>query len=120
MDSTTIRYSLFVYIKALYVFYSDKEMKSFIKEVITRIMQSYLKMEHGHPWELIIKYCAFLLIKQKISIYSPEELMMIAEQSVSPATGRILKILLAGKKEYDKIVSGVPLSIEDDCVYMFR
>ena len=120
MESTTIRFALFVYLKALFVFYVDKETKGFVKEVVVRTIQQYEKTEHGHPWELIIKYCAFLSIKNNNSINLSDELMIKAEEAVAPATGRILAILTAGRIEFNQLKSGLLPSPDSDCVYMFH
>ena len=102
------------------MFYVDKETKGFVKEVVVRTIQQYEKTEHGHPWELIIKYCAFLSIKNNNSINLSDELMIKAEEAVAPATGRILAILTAGRIEFNQLKSGLLPSPDSDCVYMFH
>lgn len=120
LDSTTIRYALFVYIKALYIFYRESVPKSFLREVVKRVMKQYKKTSGGHPWELILKYCAFFSIMHPTPDYSSEEIMQKSEEAVAPATGRIQNIVFANRKEYSQVLNGNDAFADDVNVYMYR
>ncbi len=55
------KFSLFVYVKALYVFYRASLNRKNILSLTNTVKQLYERRKDGHPWELILKYCALLL-----------------------------------------------------------
>lgn len=119
LDSTTLRYALFVYLKAFFIFYRDQVQRNFIREVIDKSLNEYRKSNGGHPWELILKYVAFLVVTQSIDCHDPEKIMASAEEAVAPATGRIQKIVNSGKEEFERVKEGNVIYCEND-KYMFR
>lgn len=67
----SMKYALYVYIKALYVFYIDEipgkllnKLKS-IEKSLCDISKKAEKQINGHPWEIIYKYLAFIMFTQE-------------------------------------------------------
>lgn len=76
IDSTSRRFALYVYIKALFVFYRKKAQSNFVKAFLDWIDSpecAAANERNEHPWEIIYKYCAALCIysgdKERASTY---------------------------------------------------
>ena len=68
-----LKYALYVYIKALYTFYSEdisqnggllNKLKD-IEKALTDLNKSAENQINGHPWELIYKYVALIMIQHQ-------------------------------------------------------
>lgn len=66
----SMKYALYVYVKALYVFYLDvipgkllNKLKS-IEKALYDISKKTEKQINGHPWEIIYKYLALIMISR--------------------------------------------------------
>lgn len=71
----SLKFALYVYIKALYVFYLDgvpEKLLNKLKDIeksLTNVSANAMKQINGHPWEIIYKYIALIMLK-----YNEEEL----------------------------------------------
>ena len=64
----SMKYALYVYVKALYVFYLDeipgkllKKLKD-VEKALCDVSKKAEKQINGHPWELIYKYLSLIMI----------------------------------------------------------
>lgn len=63
-----MKYALYVYVKALYIFYLDEipgkllnKLKS-IERSLCDVSKKAEKQINGHPWEIIYKYIALIML----------------------------------------------------------
>ena len=54
------KYQLYVFVKAMYLLYRDQLRKKDITAMTNSLKKKYMDTKDGHPWELIMKYCALL------------------------------------------------------------
>ena len=65
----SLKFALYVYIKALYKFYTDEIPDELfnklmtIEKSITDLDESAARQINGHPWEIVYKYLAFIMLK---------------------------------------------------------
>ena len=66
-----MKYALYVYVKALYVFYLDEipskllnKLKT-IEKSLCDVSKKAEKQINGHPWEIIYKYVALILLSKE-------------------------------------------------------
>ncbi|MBQ1377489.1 MAG: hypothetical protein IIY77_05915, partial [Lachnospiraceae bacterium] len=121
----TFKYALYVYVKALYYFYSDQTKTGQeggstaaaadggnLQDILRNLkgISSKVKKElrTGHPWEMIHKYMALILLKTGIKIgkASPGKYMMkIRESMIGERSQLIDRIISFGTAEYRKLKS---------------
>lgn len=64
----SLKFALFLFIKAVYTFYMDKAGKKLVNKlldvenVMKGMTKNIEKQLNGHPWEIIYKYCAFIAL----------------------------------------------------------
>ena len=70
----SMKYALYVYVKALYVFYLDEipvkllnKLKN-IEKALCDVSKKAEKQINGHPWELIYKYIALIMKNRELVI----------------------------------------------------
>ena len=70
----SMKYALYVYVKALYVFYLDEipvkllnKLKN-IEKALCDVSKKVEKQINGHPWELIYKYIALIMKNRELVI----------------------------------------------------
>lgn len=108
----TLKYALYVYVKGLYYFRMDDisdsllDKLSSIRETMEKLGIKSLKQLNGHPWELICKYLALIMIKkgrrEKADVY-----MDMAEKLLENKGATLEAIILFGKVEYAQITSNL-------------
>ena len=93
----SLKYALYVYSKALYVFYLDELPEKLIKRLsnieksLTDVSKKAQKQMNGHPWEMIYKYLGFIM--QRYNMTDEAELYKkMIEESFKKADG-LIKII---------------------------
>ncbi|WP_029452504.1 hypothetical protein [Clostridium algidicarnis] len=101
-------YMLFVYIKALNIFYSDKIEQRFIERIQTINYEEYGFKTNEHPWELIFKHLAILQYKNG-NINRGNKLVKKAQEAIAHGEITIKLINLCTSLdafEYTKDIKG--------------
>lgn len=105
----SMKFAMFVFIKALYVFYS-REMSSELYMHITHIEKFLVKLNpdakkqiNGYPWNLIYKYIAFLACK-KGSYDLAEKYVQKSEEILEKPGDTLCKINALTQVEYKRLL----------------
>ena len=105
-----IAFSLFVFLKGIW--FLNQEISVPDLSAILEESVSYYRAQKasGHPWQLILKYCALLRLKYFESSPSDHggsrELMAMAEAAVEPEESILAQILEEGKAQYLRALQG--------------
>ena len=87
------KFQLYIYAKAMYLLYRDQLKKKDIANITNSLKISYLRIRYGHPWEMIMKYCALLSVyvgeKKEIINWFEHEM----DVSVANTTDGLLTLL---------------------------
>ena len=103
----SLKYALYVYSKALYVFYLDELPEKLIKRLsnieksLTDVSKKAQKQMNGHPWEMIYKYLGFIM--QRYNMTDEAELYKkMIEESFKKADGLIKIIAEESQKSLEE------------------
>lgn len=109
----TLKYALYVYVKGIYTFRLEEisdsllEKLASIRDILKKQGEKALKQMNGHPWELICKYLAFLML-EKGRPDEAERYMHLAETILENKGPTIEAIILFGKAEYYHKIKNKP------------
>lgn len=123
LDSTSRRFAIYVYIKALFVLYRKQASVDFLREVLAWLDSSACAApaeRKQHPWEIIYKYCAFLALfckdEKTAAAYRKK-----ARKSLDDNEALLLHIVENGEQELARLKAGGNcFSDEDRFTYMYR
>ena len=118
LDEISAKYALYVYIKAYYMLFRDSVTMPFPR--LRSIVNKYTKKPDEHPWELILKYCAFFAVKAG-KLTEAEEWMKLAHEAIHDAKGVEKEIVEENDRQYERLISGGdPFDPKSRLVYMYR
>lgn len=106
----TLKYALYVYVKGIYTFRLEEISDSLLDKLsdIENTMEKQgakaLKQMNGHPWELICKYLALIMV-QKGSVKNAEKYWSMGEQLIENKGPALEAIILFGKAEYAQLTN---------------
>lgn len=112
----SMKFALFVYIKALYVFYRKEISINFynqiknIEKCITDLNPDAQKQINGYPWNLIYKYIAFLALEKGQKKWS-EKYFIKSENILKNPGDTLQKINMLTQLEYENLIG----SSNSDC-----
>lgn len=120
----SLKFALYIFIKAAYTFYLDELPQALVIQLkdIEKSLQSICpnaKMQiNGHPWEIIYKYLALIMLKyrepQLASGYIKKIEMGMKNQ------GKIIDLIVEqGRAEYETAI-GKREPVENGLTYMYR
>lgn len=118
----SMKYALFVYVKALYVFYLDEipvkllnKLKC-IEKALSDISKNAEMQINGHPWEIIYKYLFLIMF---IKEYHPESVIYFEKMKsmFCESEGLIKEIYLESLSHVECIESNC--EYEDKFTYMY-
>lgn len=119
LDNVHPEFALYVYIKALWVFYKDQIADTDIMTFLAWVKDKYRDVaDNSHPKELIYKYCAFL--NYYLGCEKSAEKYMKKVDSVSDNSDTAIRdIIENGKEEFERLKNGEE-PFGDDYTYMYR
>ena len=125
VDDIPSAFKLYVYMKALYVFYVDdlkNNSPKLLKELLSKF-ESVKKIGNkcNHPWEMIYKYAAFCCLKVGNKEYSDkaEEYIKLAK-NINVDGGILHRIIDEIDTQYNSVKEGKSAFENSELTYMFR
>ena len=126
----SLKFALYVFIKAIYTFYMDTAGKKLFNKLLDleTIMKTLdklsLKQLNGHPWELIYKYVAFIALDNDKKEYA-DMCIKKAEQCLEDKGFTIDQIVKFGNYQYMKKCEEFEITeeferLENIITYMYR
>lgn len=123
----TNKFKLYVYMKALFIFYvDDLKMNNpkLLKEILLKLETiKNLKSNVSHPWEMIYKYAAFCCLNVGNKEYNDkaEEYINFAKTSLVNVDGGILqKIIDEIDIQFESVKEGKDAFEKSKLTYMYR
>ena len=121
-DKISRKYAMYVYIKAYYLLFHNKEISI---DRLKEIVKIYENAPDRHPWEMILKYCAFFALKMNKKD-TADKWMTLANMAIRDEEGHAEgvegEIIKGNQEQYDRLCSGLtPFKPEESrLVYMYR
>lgn len=118
-------FKLYVYIKALYIIYSDELKKqNKLKEIIVQLDGiKKIKNKNVHPWEMIYKYAGFCCLKIGTKEYDikANDYLDIAHKTIDNVdTGILKKIISEIEIQKQSLLDGKDIFEKSKLTYMYR
>lgn len=116
-------FALYVYLKAIYILYSNTLDKKAVKEIVQKLdFLKKFKMNEDHPFEMIYKYISFLclLIENKEFNDKAKEYIDLAKNTLSKPEGILVKILDEINIQYESVLNGKAAFEKSELGYMYR
>ena len=120
------KFMLYVYMKALYCFYRSRTETNVINAIIAKTKKAADRDCDAHPWEMILKYCAFLVLhlNNYKATKASKQLMRQSDKAIAHVTNGILpKIQKENWRQYRELCQGKPLDAvfqDSEMTYMHR
>ena len=125
VDDIPSAFKLYVYMKALYVFYVDdlkNNSPKLLKELLSKF-ESVKQIDNkcNHPWEMIYKYAAFCCLKVGNKEYSDkaEEYIKLAK-NINVDGGILHRIIDEIDTQYNSVKEGKSAFENSELTYMYR
>ena len=103
-------FALYIFLKGLWVFTETTLNPETVREIITRTEALMKEAKLEHPWEQIMKYCAFLwhrYFETNEDVNHSKELMDQSRSVLTEAEGVLLTIKEENEKQYHNVISGI-------------
>jgi len=121
--SAMFRFDLYIYLKGRYVFGGETLKAADVQALITACGKNYKTNPAGHPWEMVFKYLALLLLRTgaKDKAEASRALMDKAAESVANSNDGILpRIISDGEAMYKTALEGKNALEASGLMYMYR
>jgi len=121
--SAMFRFDLYIYLKGMYVFGGETLRAAEAQALISACERNYRNNPAGHPWEMVFKYLALLLLRTgaKDKAEASRALMDKAAESVANSKDGILpRIISDGEAMYKAALEGKNALEASGLSYMYR
>lgn len=102
-------FALYVFLKGLWLFGGTETDPAVIREMIEKIKEAQKADDPSHPWEQVMKYCAFLqcrYFEKNEKHEGSEELMAIGRATLQKPEGILKVIAEENEKQYRLVIQG--------------
>lgn len=119
----SIPYSIYLLLKGTWVFGGKETEQEIIRECTEKIRKLYESSDLRHPWEMIMKYCAFLWHRyfEDGEDHSQSEVLMEAGREVVRKAPGILKVIgEENEKQYANVIRGKDYTMDSKVRFNYR
>ena len=115
------KFGLYVFMKAIYVLYREQLSRKEILALTNAVRKRYTSKADGHPWELILKYCALLVLFVSDSPEQAEWWDAEIPNAVDhPKEGILPRILMEAHEQIDAARNGRYELLDCHLPFMYR
>lgn len=127
VDDNSSKFKLYVYMKALYVFYVD-DLKIHSPKLLKELLKKFegiknisSKRNQDHPWEMIFKYAAFCCLKVGNKEFNDKAVEYINDAKKINVNGEIIqKIIDEIDIQFNSVKEGNDVFENSKLTYMYR
>lgn len=123
IDSIAYSFSLYVYLKAFYVFYANKVKKQELEKIIHYLEPlKTFDTSNVHPWEMIYKYIALLCGIVGNNEYKTKGTFFLekAKDCLDNKDGILTRIINEMDSQYDAVLNKSDAFEKSGLIYMYR
>ncbi len=115
------KYAIYVYVKALQHFYRDQLANKELIAIAESVRKCYQQNRDGHPWELILHYCAMLTLFTSGSFKLSDGFDKETNNAVDHPEHSILhRIIQESHERYVSVRDGKTDAADCNLTYMYR
>ena len=125
IDDISSSFKLYVYMKALYVFYVD-DLKINSPKLLKELLKKFegiknISNKSNHPWEMIYKYVAFCCLKVGNKEFNDKAVEYVNEAKKINVNGEIIqKIIDEIDIQFNSVKEGNDVFENSKLTYMYR